>query len=274
VRKLFTGVCTALVTPFRRGRVDFDALGKLVRRQIAAGVDAICVLGTTGEAPTLSMDEKCAIIKFTNTIVNGRIPVVFGIGGNNPADIIELGKFVRTTCRGGRIGVMVSAPYYNKCTQSGAVRFFRTIANAVKLPLVVYNVPGRAGVNLEPATIAAIARNKYVTGIKEASGDMTQIAETVRLCRAAVYCGDDALALPCYAVGCQGVISVASNIKPREVRRIWLLRKNMAGRRLYLAQLPFYRDLFTQVNPIPVKHMLWALGLIQNELRLPLTEMR
>jgi len=296
VKVLFSGVCTALVTPFKNGEVDFKALGNLIHRQIDAGVDALCILGTTGEASTLSFEEKCEIIKhMTDYIRQKNITLIFGIGGNNPTEIIKLGRVVREQCecKQLRVAVMLSAPYYNKCTQDGAVKFFNTIANAVQLPMIVYNVPGRTGVNLEPETLALICKNKYVCGIKEASGNIEQIAEVVRVCSdvasalrrndvsetaiseqstsnsVTVYCGDDTIALPCYSVGCKGIISVASNVRPKEVLEIW---KNKA-RELYLKELPFYRSLFSQVNPIPVKYELSKLGLIQNELRLPLTAM-
>ena len=270
---LFNGVCTALVTPFKNKEVDFKAFGNLIQRQLGADTDALCILGTTGEASTLTTEEKHAIIKFSLETVAGKVPIVFGIGGNNPKDIIELGKFIAKTpaiplTKGG-IGVMVTAPYYNKCTQDGAVEFFNTVANAIKLPMIVYNVPGRTGVNLEPETIARICINRYICGVKEASGNIEQIANVVRLCKKPVYSGDDTIALPCYAVGCRGIISVASNVRPKEVREIWLKR----SKRLFLCELPFYRSLFVQVNPIPVKRVLAGMGLINNELRLPLTAM-
>jgi len=285
---IFTGVCTALVTPFKNGEIDFEAFGKLIERQIDAGIDALCILGTTGEASTISYDEKCKIIKFSCAVVKGRVPIVFGIGGNNPPDIIKLGSIVKKL---GGDAVMVTAPYYNKSTQDGAVKYFDTIANAVKLPLIAYNVPGRCGYNLEPETLARIAQNPYVVGIKEASGNISQIAEVVRLCPdVAVYSGDDGISLPAYAIGCQGVISVASNVTPKDVREIWLrytktpaadaapplqkgdLWKNRTtAQELFLQQLPFYKSLFRQVNPIPVKFELAKLGFIENELRLPLT---
>jgi len=273
MKKLFSGVCTALVTPFKHGKVDFDTLAKLIERQIVNGIDALCILGTTGEAPTLSFDEKCDIIKFTNAVINERVPIIYGIGGNNPTEIIKLGKFVAETCEEcSNVGVLVSAPYYNKCTQYGAVLYFRKIANIVKLPLIIYNVPARTGVNLTSETIERISRNKYIAGIKEASGNMEQIAEVVRTAHTAVYSGDDTMSLPCYAVGCSGIISVASNAKPHDVRKVWRLRdKPSAARKMYLQQLPFYKSLFTQVNPIPIKCVLADMGLIINELRLPLT---
>jgi 4-hydroxy-tetrahydrodipicolinate synthase len=170
---------------------------------------------------------------------------------------------------------MITAPYYNKGTQDGIYRFFEAITNAVKLPAVAYNIPGRTGVNIEPETLYRISTLKYVVGIKEASGNIAQITEVVRICpNVAVYCGDDTLALPSYAVGCQGIISVASNISAVPVAAIYNMYKHgktAAALSAFHGQLPFYKSLFTSVNPIPVKNELTKIGLIKNELRLPLT---
>ena len=323
MKPIFTGVCTALVTPFNRnGSVDYISFKKLIEHQIAGGVRALLFLGTTGEAPTLSLDERKQIVGFAVKAVQGRVPIVVGIGGNNPASIIEFGKFLQTChcersaaiqskykqaaikknflptqsldcfpsvamtnttlckdkTRCAIAAVLLSSPYYNKATRDGLVTFFHTIANAVRLPLIAYNVPSRTGQNIDPETFALICKNRYIAGIKEASGNITNLAHTVRLCpRTAVYSGDDATALPAYAIGARGVISVASNIAPRETQQIFDLfsaRKLKPARVLYTAQLPLYRDLFTTVNPIPVKYMLSQTGLIKNHLRLPLTPMK
>ena len=271
MKKLFTGVATALVTPFKKNEIDFTAMGRHINAQIAQGVDALIVLGTTGEASTLTLNEKHAVIAFAMEVVAGRIPVIVGIGGNNPANIIELGQYAKSQ---GVAGVMVTAPYYNKATQAGLVRFFTTIAGTLKMPMIVYNVPGRAGVNILPQTLAEISRHRWVAGIKEASGDIGQIAEAVRLSKKPVYGGDDGLALPCYSVGCVGIISVASNVDVQSVKDIWLAHKrsaNTLARSLFYEQLPFYRALFCEVNPIPVKYVLSTKGVCRNELRLPLT---
>jgi 4-hydroxy-tetrahydrodipicolinate synthase len=265
---IFYGVCTALVTPFKNFKVDFFALEKILDFQIESGVDALCILGTTGEAPTLTFKEKTDIINFCHNHIKGRVPIIFGIGGNNPREIIKLGEAVKKTC-GESTAVMVSSPYYNKCTQSGAIKFFHNIANKVKLPLIVYNVPGRTGMNLEPSTMQRICENKYIAGIKEASGNMSQIIDVVRLCPVSVYCGDDGLALPCYSVGCKGVISVASNVHPNETIQIFKSR----DAELFKKEIPLYKALFCEVNPSPVKYAMSIMGLCEKETRPPLTDL-
>ncbi|MCL2229016.1 MAG: 4-hydroxy-tetrahydrodipicolinate synthase [Firmicutes bacterium] len=268
---MFNGVCTALVTPFRKNKVDLAALTKLLDFQIDNRVDALCVLGTTGEATTLSFDEKIMIAKFCLARVGGHIPIIFGIGGNNPTEITKLGlalKDIASTDKEFQISVMLTPPYYNKCTQAAAVKYFHQIADDIGLPMIVYNVPGRAGMNLEPATLKKIATHPLVVGIKEASGSMSQIIDVVNSCPdISVYCGDDALSLPCYAVGCRGVISVASNIRPVETREIW--RTHDAE--LFMSELPIYRALFCEVNPGPIKYALSLKKLCSPEVRPPLT---
>ena len=271
MRKLFNGVCTALVTPFKNGRIDFAAFGNLIERQIEAGIDALCILGTTGESSTMSWEEKNAVIRFSWACVRHRVPVIYGIGGNNPVEIKRLGHAVRDLTEG-LAAVMMTPPYYNKCTQDAAVLHFRDVSRAVGLPMVVYNIPGRTGMNLEPATLARIARFKNIVAIKEASGSVAQIAEVVRVCpQIAVYCGDDGLSLPCYAVGCAGIISVASNVRPTQTREIWEQRHRARAYKLFLAELPVYRALFCEVNPGPVKYALSLAKQCAAEVRAPLT---
>ena len=277
MRKLFEGVCTAIVTPFKGGRlagqtvVDFDALGELVEMQLRGGVGSILVLGTTGESAALSFDERGEVIKFVIERVSGAVPVVVGASGNNLEKVLELAnqaKELRASA------ILVTAPYYVRGTQSGIVQWFKTIGK-VGVPIVAYNIPGRAGVNITPATMAIIAKDKSIVGIKESSGNIEQICEVIRLCpKVAVYAGDDLLSLPAYAVGAKGVVSVASNIIPEEVNSIWVAHRrgtNNRARKLFLEQLPFYRSLFTEVNPVPIKKMLADSGLISNIVRLPLT---
>ena len=277
MRKLFDGIATALVTPFRKNKVDYKAFAQLINRQINMQVDALVIIGTTGEFSTLSYDERREVVVFTLKTVANRVPVIFGIGGNDPSTVISLGKFIKDKTKeftAKKVGVMLTAPYYNKATQDGIFQFFKIITNAVKLPTIAYNVPGRAGINIEPATMARISQLTYVHGIKEASGNIGQIAEVVALCpHTPVYGGDDALALPCYAVGCRGTISVASNIDVAPVKEIYTLYKKgkPAVLQVFQNQLPLYRSLFRAVNPIPIKYELSELGLIKNELRLPLT---
>jgi 4-hydroxy-tetrahydrodipicolinate synthase len=256
-------------------------------------------LGTTGEISTLAAAEKHKIIRTAIETNRNRVPLVFGIGGNNPTEIIKLGRFVKETAANigandlenkedtaetqdkatvHRVGIMVTAPYYNKGTQDGIYRFFAEITNAVELPTIVYNIPARTGVNIEPDTLYRISTLRFAAGIKEASGNISQIAEVVMKCpNTAVYSGDDTIALPCYAVGCCGIISVASNLSVSNVKYIYELYKkgrSKSALMLFQIQMPFYKSLFTQVNPIPIKHYLAKENLIKNELRLPLTPMK
>ena len=274
---IFTGVATALVTPFNvKQQIDFPALRRLIKRQIKMGVDALVVLGTTGEISTLTNEERRTVIDCALQTINGQIPVIFGIGGNDPTNIISLGKYVAEAAKTvkGKIGIMVTAPYYNKGTPDGIYAYYKAITDAVKLPTIVYNIPARTGVNIAPENMARIAKLPYIAGIKEASGDLHQIIQTVRLCpNVAVYSGDDTLALPCYAVGCRGIISVASNLEVTPVKNIWQLYNNgkiYDALNVFQKALPFYQSLFRVVNPIPIKYELASQGLIKNVLRLPL----
>ena len=275
---IFTGIATALVTPFNtKQEVDFPTLGMLVERQINQQVDALVVLGTTGEISTLSNNERHAIIDYVIQKVKNRIPLIFGIGGNDPASIIKLGNYVSQSAHriGQKVGIMVTSPYYNKGTQEGIYEFFKTITTTVKLPTIIYNIPSRTGINIIPETMTRIAALPYVVGIKEASGDLHQITKIVKLCpNTAVYSGDDTLALPCYAVGCRGIISVASNLEIAPLKQIFEAYrngKNKIALTCFQKELPFYESLFRVVNPIPIKYELAQRGLIKNVLRLPLT---
>ena len=274
---IFIGIATALVTPFTtKQQVDFPAFRNLIERQIKMQVDALVVLGTTGEISTLSLEERYAVIDCALQTVKGRVPLIFGIGGNDPGNIIALGQYVAKAAKSttGKIGIMVTAPYYNKGTPDGIYAYYQTITSAVKLPTIVYNIPGRTSVNITPENMARIAALPFVAGIKEASGDLHQITQTVRLCPdVAVYSGDDTLALPAYAVGCRGIISVASNLDVAPIRQIWQLYhdgKPESALKHFQDELPFYQSLFHVVNPIPIKFELAKRGLIKNVLRLPL----
>jgi len=280
-KQLFNGVATAIVTPFTKGGggVDFKSFGRIIEAQIESGVAALVVLGTTGEAITVSDSERRAIVRFAVDLVARRVPVIVGIGGNNPDTIVRYGIEAR---QAGAHGVMITAPFYNKTTQAGLVTHFEEMARRIRMPIIAYNVPGRAGMNILPATMAEMAgRIKWVVGIKESSGDIEQIQEVARLLgmddstkkRVALYCGDDGMALAGYAVGCVGLISVASNVRPRECAQVWELfkkRKVREARELFLSQLPLYGALFCEVNPIPVKYMLAREGWCLDEVRLPL----
>lgn len=278
MKPFFTGIATALITPFNQDKtIDFSALRILIERQIKLKANAIVILGTTGEISTLSLKERREIINFAVEIIQDKIPIIFGIGGNNPTEIIDLGRYIirATKNKKCKIAVMVTAPYYNKGTPDGIFKFYQAITTALKLPTIIYNIPARTGVNIMPQNMAQIAKLPFVVGIKEASGDLHQITQMVNLCpNTAVYCGDDTLSLPAYAVGCQGIISVASNIDVLPLKEIWLLftnGENALALQKFQKQLPFYESLFRVVNPIPIKAELAKTGLIKNVLRLPLT---
>ena len=291
MKKFFSGVCTAMVTPMCRSvnKIDWDVFERNIERQIASGVDALCILGTTGEASTLSFDEKSAVVRFSLRVIRGRVPVVYGISGNNPREIVKFGVYVRAIVKeykenalrsGGvvapapMVGVLLTAPYYNKCTQDGAYLHFKNISRSVGLPMIVYNIPTRVGMNIEPTTLAKISRLKNVVGVKDSCGNITKITQAVKTCKCAVYCGDDGIALPCYAVGCAGVVSVASNLYPKETRAIWSAYRRsavkMAGR-LFRAEMKRYEILFCEVNPIPIKYAMHINGLCAPNVRPPLT---
>jgi len=273
MKPLFKGIATALITPFKNGNIDYKSLDKLIKTQIEAGISALVILGTTSEAPTISDTERLEIIKFVVERVMGQIPVIVGIGGNYPKKIVEYGLQAKKL---GADGVMISAPYYNKCTQDGAVKFFTEVTKCIQMPTIIYNVPGRTGVNLTAETQAKISRLKYVVGIKEASGDIAQIGDVIRYSKVPVYCGDDSLSFLSYILGAKGTISVASHLVPKECIEIFNLvssNKIRSARKLFFENLYLFNSLFVQVNPIPVKYYLSKKGVCRNELRLPLTPM-
>jgi 4-hydroxy-tetrahydrodipicolinate synthase len=270
---MFEGVLTALVTPFRDGDLDEDALRNLVERQIEAGVDGLVPCGSTGESATLSHAEHESVVEIAVQAVCGRVPVVAGTGSNNTAEAIELTRHAR---RAGADGALLISPYYNKPTQQGIVEHYAAVACAAQLPLLVYNIPGRTGSNILPATVARLADIEHVVGVKEACGDLAQISELIASCPEDfdVLSGDDALTLPLLAVGARGVISTASNVAPAEMCQ--LVRAFRAGdaeraRRTHYRLLPLFDALFCETNPIPVKTALHLMGLIGPEIRLPLT---
>lgn len=273
---IFEGTATALVTPFTTDdKVDARALERLIDFQLQEGVDALCVLGTTSESATLSEKEKQQIIELAVSRVKGKIPVIVGAGSSCTAHAIGSCK---TAQRLGADALLIVTPYYNKCTQDGLVKHYGAIADATSLPIIAYNVPSRTGVNLLPSTLAELARNANIAGIKEASGNMTQILECIRLVgdKIGVYSGDDALAAAVLAMGGSGVISVASNVYPRLVAD--MCRQALSGNirkasRKQLELLPLISALFCEVNPIPIKKALELKGLCSGELRLPLTKM-
>jgi 4-hydroxy-tetrahydrodipicolinate synthase len=271
--KRFAGCGTALVTPFRRdGSLDEASLQNLVRRQIEAGIDFLVPCGTTGESPTLSRTEHLRVVEITIQEAKGRVPVLAGAGGYNTAEVIELALDVQ---RLGADGILSVTPYYNKPTQEGLYQHYSAIAAAVKIPIVVYSVQGRTGVNVEPATVKRLAGIERIVGIKEASGMLGQIS---RICTQVpdafiVLSGDDALTLPILAVGGRGLISVASNVIPREMAE--LAQAGIRGdltraRELHRKYLALMDVFFIESNPIPVKAALAKLNLCEPVWRLPL----
>jgi len=272
------GCGTALVTPFRQdGSIDEVALPNLVAWQVESGIDFLIPCGTTGETPTLSHEEWLHVIDTTIEVAAGRVPIVAGATSNSTQDAVEKAKEV-----GGRPGVnaiLTASPYYNKPTQEGQYRHFRTIAEAVDKPLILYNVPGRTGTNLEPGTLARLAEVANILGVKEASGNMTQIAEVCNLVpeHCLVFSGDDAMTLPVIALGGVGVISVASNEIPREMAEMTRAALNNdwnTARRIHRKYLPLMRANFIESNPLPVKAVLAMMGKIEEVYRLPLLPMR
>ena len=270
---MFTGCGTALVTPFRPDlSLDEEALRTLVRRQVMAGVNFLAPCGTTGESPTLSRQEHLRVVEITLEEARPRIPVLAGAGGYNTAQVIELARELE---RMGVDGILSVTPYYNKPTQEGLYQHYKAIANAVRLPVIVYNVPGRTGVNVEPATLKRLAEIENIVGVKEASGNIAQQARVLYEVpeRFVVLSGDDAITLPLLALGGQGVISVASNLIPAEMTdlvRSALQNDWSRARQLQRRYLPLMEVNFIESNPIPVKAALALMGLIAPVWRLPL----
>lgn len=273
---IFEGTATALVTPFAKDKVDENALEKLIEYQLNGGVNALVLMGTTGESATLTQSERQQVIRIAKSKIANKIPLIVGAGSNDTRHAIKLCKSAQKL---GADGLLIVTPYYNKCTQEGLVKHYSAIASATSLPIIAYNVPSRTGVNLLPSTFKRIVdENINVVAIKEASGNMAQIMECIRHAqgKAYVYSGDDALTAPTMAMGGKGVISVASNLLPKEVSDMThtaLLGDFEKASRMQLALLPLINALFCEVNPIPIKQALALKGLCQNALRLPLTPM-
>ncbi|OFV99884.1 MAG: 4-hydroxy-tetrahydrodipicolinate synthase [Acidobacteria bacterium RIFCSPLOWO2_02_FULL_61_28] len=271
------GCGTALVTPFQQdGRLDEAAVRRLVRRQLEEGIDFLVPCGTTGESPVLTAEEHARVIEITLEEARGKVPVIAGAGGNNTRRVCEQ---VRQTERLGVDGILSVSPYYNKPTQEGLYQHFRAIAQSTSLPVIVYNVPGRTGCNIEPATLVRLAEIPNILGVKEASGNVVQIGEILRRLpeRFRVISGDDSVTLPLLAMGACGVISVVSNVVPREMTEMVSLchRGDLrAARRIHYRLLPLMQVLFIETSPIPVKAALAALDLVQPVYRLPLVPMQ
>ncbi len=272
---IFKGVGTAIVTPMTKMGVDYENYGRLLDWQIENGVNAIIAAGTTGEGSTLSDKEHRELLDFTVAKVDGRIPVIAGTGSNDTAYGIELSKFA---CSAGVDGLLMVTPYYNKATQNGLIAHYTAVADAVDKPIILYNVPSRTGCNILPATAAKLAEHPNIVGLKAAGGDISQIADTAMLVldKMDIYSGNDDQIVPIMALGGSGVISVLSNVFPKETVAICdkFFAGDIAGsRELQLRFLPMVHALFCEVNPIPVKAAMAAMGFGENYLRLPLTPM-
>lgn len=272
---LFKGCGTAIVTPFTEDGVNFEELGKLLEFQIEQNADAIIICGTTGESSTMTEEERKETIKYTVEKVAGRIPVVAGTGGNCTASAIKMSKYAESV---GVDGLLVVTPYYNKTTQEGLIKHYEAIANSVNIPIILYNVPSRTGVNIVPNTAFELSKIENIVAIKEASGNISQIAEIKALCgeELAVYSGNDDQIVPILSLGGIGVISVLSNVKPNETHEIVMsyLEGNVEkARSLQLKNLSLIKALFSEVNPIPVKAALNIIGYNVGTPRLPLIEM-
>lgn len=274
-KPLFLGAATALITPFTKDGVDFTAMGRLIDWQIDEGIDALVVCGTTGEAPTLKDDEHQELIAFTVERVAGRVPVIAGVGSNDTEHAVMMAEFAGEA---GADGLLVVTPYYNKTTQRGLIRSYERIADASTKPIILYNVPSRTGVDIQPETYAALADHPMISGIKEANGNISRIVETMSLVgdRLDLYSGNDDQIVPIMAMGGKGVISVLSNVLPAKTAELCRRFRDgdVAGSATMQKELfPLIKVLFSEVNPIPVKAAMAVMGFCENRVRLPLVEM-
>ncbi len=275
VRPIFTGAATALITPTTPSGVDYDALGKLIDWQIGQGIDALVIAGSTGEGKTLTIPEHKEVLRFSAERIAGRVPMIAGTGSNETSVSISMSQYA---CEVGADALLVVTPYYIKATQNGLVKMYNMIADAVTKPVIIYNVPSRTGVNVEPETYARLAEHGNIVGIKEANSDISKIASTAALTdgNLVIYSGNDDQILPILSLGGKGVISVLSNLLPAETSRMchMYFEGDTAGATaLQLRYIPLIRALFSEVNPIPVKAAMSAMGWCENYLRMPLTPM-
>ena len=270
---IFRGVATALITPLTENGIDFDAYGRLIDWQIDQGINALVIAGTTGEGSTLTDAEHRASIRFAVERAAGRVPIIAGTGSNDTSYAISLTQYA---CSVGADAMLVVTPYYNKATQNGLIRMYTAIADASTKPLILYNVPSRTGVGIEPATYQALAEHPRIAAIKEANGNISKIVETAALVgdKLDIYSGNDDQIVPILSVGGSGVISVLSNVMPAKTVEMCsrFFEGDLAGSaKMQLALLPLIHALFSEVNPIPVKAAMAAMGFCENYLRLPLT---
>ena len=275
-KTVFKGMATAIVTPMKADKsVDYEALGRLIEFQIENGINAIVAVGTTGESATLEPWEQKEVIRFTVERVAGRVPVIAGAGTNNTLHVLE---YTKNACEVGADAILVVTPYYNKATQNGLIAHYTAVADASTVPVIVYNVPGRTGCNLMPQTVAKLAEHPNIVGIKEAAGNMSQVVELVALCgdKLDIYSGEDALNVPIMAMGGKGAISVLSNVVP--AKAVAMTDAALAGdyakaAALQCEMLPLIKALFSEVNPIPAKAAVAAMGFGEENVRMPLSPM-
>ncbi len=273
---LFEGCGTALITPFKNGEVDYPALDRLVESQIAAGVDALIAAGTTGEPATMTWEEHLSVIRRVVDVTHGRVPVIAGTGSNCTREAVDAARMSKQF---GADAQLVVTPYYNKTSQEGLIAHFHAIADAATLPVIVYNVPARTGINMGAEALAAICKHPNIIAVKEASSNVGETLEKVRQVGdlADFYCGNDDIAVPMAACGYKGLISVVSNVVPEETTRMVHLAlegKNKEAAALQLKLLPLINALFCETSPIPCKAAMAALGMCVDELRLPLVPMQ
>ena len=272
---MFHGSLVAIVTPFKKGKVDEKALGDLIDWQIAQGTHGIVPCGTTGESATLTHEEHERVVAFTIEAAKGRVPVIAGTGSNSTDEAVTLTKHAK---KAGADGALLITPYYNKPTQEGLYRHYKAVAEAVDLPIVLYNIPGRTSVNMLPTTVARLASFKNIVAIKEGSGSLQQVSDVMQACgeRMTVLSGDNALTLPMMALGAKGVITVTANIAPKDMAKMtdaFAAGKLTEARKLHYKMSPLFAALFYETNPIPVKEALGMMGKCSAELRLPLCPM-
>ena len=272
---IFTGMATAIVTPMTETGIDYEALGRFIEFQIESGINAIVVMGTTGENATIEPEDQKEIIRFTVEKVAKRVPVIAGTGTNNTDHVLHNTK---NACEVGADAILVVTPYYNKATQNGLIKHFTTIADASEVPVILYNVPGRTGCALQPKTVAKLAEHPNIVGLKEATGNMAQMVELMHLCgdKIDIYSGEDALTVPMMAMGGKGTISVLSNVVPAEsvaMTDACIAGDYKSAAAMQCRMLPLINALFSEVNPIPAKAAVSAMGFGEEHLRMPLTPM-
>ena len=266
---IFEGSCVALVTPFKNNKIDYAALQNLIEFQLGEKTDAILILGTTGESSCVSFVEREKIIDFAKNIINGKAKLIVGTGSNNTQTAI---KYTKQAKKLGADAALVVSPYYNKCTQQGAILHFEKIANCVDMPIILYNVPSRTGFNINPQTVAHLSKCENIVAIKEANSNIEHILQLFNLCKDKIdiYCGNDNLNHIFKSLGAKGTISVVANVFPKQIKQQYKIanqnKQNNLAEKLY----DFCNLCFIETNPIPIKYVLFKMGLIQNELRLPL----